>query len=96
MFAFASVQPSDFRSALDKSSLNPLSTNSTKWSDTFKQFVDFCRRIVWVFDHFMGLALKGLKRQCTDAEFLRLEVSVYITAQDQISTPTDLSVFVDS
>ena len=40
--------------------LNLLSINPTKWSNALKQFVDNCRRIVWVFDHFVGLALKGL------------------------------------
>ena len=29
-------------------SLNPLSPNPTKWSNTLKQFVGCCRRIVWV------------------------------------------------
>ena len=28
--------------------INPLSANPTKWSNTLKQFVGFCRRIVWV------------------------------------------------
>ena len=42
-------------------SLNPLSANPTKWSNTLKQFVSCCRQIVLsVFDHFMGLALKVL------------------------------------
>ena len=27
---------------------NPLDTKPTKWSNTLKQFVGFCRRIVWV------------------------------------------------
>ena len=36
--------------------LNPLSANPTKWSNALKQFVS-C-----VFDNFVGLALKGLKR----------------------------------
>ena len=43
---------------------NPLSVIPTKWSNTFKQFVGSSRRIVWVFDHFVGLALKGLKKVC--------------------------------
>ena len=34
----------------------PLSANRTKWSNTLKQFVGS----VSVFDHFVGLALKGL------------------------------------
>ena len=41
--------------------LKSLSANSTKWSNTLKQFVGFCRRIVLgVSDHFVGLAFKSL------------------------------------
>ena len=39
--------------------LNPLSDNHTKWSNTLKQFVGKSRRLS-VFDHFLGLTLKGL------------------------------------
>ena len=41
--------------------LNPLSAIFTKWSNTLKQFV--CKlpiNCLIVFDHFVGLALKGL------------------------------------
>ena len=38
--------------------LNPLSANSTKWSSTLKQSVTKC---LSVFDHFVGLVLKGSK-----------------------------------
>ena len=39
--------------------LNPLSTNPTKWSEILKQFVGFCRRIVWVcLTILWGLCLK--------------------------------------
>ena len=38
-----------------------LTTNPTKWSNTLKQFVDCCRLIVRVFDHFVGFLLKRLK-----------------------------------
>ena len=42
---------------------NPLSANPTKWSDTFKQFVGkLPTSCLSVFDHFVGLALKGLSR----------------------------------
>ena len=42
--------------------LNPLSTNFTKWSNTLKQFVGKLETsCLSVFDHFVGLALKGLK-----------------------------------
>ena len=44
-----------------KGSFNSLSDNLTKWSNTFKQFVGKSRRIVCVFDHFVGLVLKGLR-----------------------------------
>ena len=41
--------------------LNPLSANLTKWSNTLKQFVGkLPTNCLSVFDHFVGLALKGL------------------------------------
>ena len=40
--------------------INPLSTNPTKWSNTLKQFVGKPPTNLSVFDHFVGLALKGL------------------------------------
>ena len=41
--------------------LNPLSANITKWSNTLKQFVGkLPTNCLSVFDHFVGLALKGL------------------------------------
>ena len=40
---------------------NPLSANFTKWSNTLKQFVgNLPTNCLRVFDHFVGLALKGL------------------------------------
>ena len=42
--------------------LNPLSTNRTKWSNTFKQFVgNLPTNCLSVLDHFVGFALKVLK-----------------------------------
>ena len=42
--------------------LNPLSTNITKWSNTLKQFVvKLSTNCLSVFDHFVGLVLKGLR-----------------------------------
>ena len=42
----------------------PLSANLTKWSNILKQFVGCCRPLptncLSVFDHFVGLLLKGL------------------------------------
>ena len=41
--------------------LNPLSAKITKWSNTLKQFVgNLPTNCLSVFDHFVGLALKGL------------------------------------
>ena len=40
---------------------NPLSVNPTKWSNTIKQFASILpTNCLIVFDHFVGLALKGL------------------------------------
>ena len=40
--------------------LNPLSANPTKWSNTLKQFVGkLPTNCLSVFNHFLGLALKG-------------------------------------
>ena len=45
-----------------KITFNPFSANSTKWSNTLKQFVgNLLANCLSVFDHFLGLALKGLK-----------------------------------
>ena len=44
-----------------KKTLNPLSANPTRWSNTLKQFVSILStNCLSVFDHFVGLALKGL------------------------------------
>ena len=43
--------------------LCPLSANPTKWSNTLKQFVgNLLTNCLSVFDHFVGLALQGLKQ----------------------------------
>ena len=45
---------------------NPLSANFTKWSNTLKQFVgSLPTNCLSVFDYFVGLALKGLKKILT-------------------------------
>ena len=38
--------------------LNPISANLTKWSNNFKQFIGKTDEL---FDHFVRMALKGLK-----------------------------------
>ena len=41
--------------------INPLSASPTIWSNTLKQFVcNLSTNCLSVFDHFVGLALKGL------------------------------------
>ena len=43
--------------------LNHLSANPTKWSNTLKQFVGILpKNCLSVFDHFVKLTLKGLKK----------------------------------
>ena len=41
---------------------NPLSANPTKWSNTLKQFVGKLTNCLSVFDHFVGLVLKELRK----------------------------------
>ena len=51
-----------FRLSMLLKDLNPLSTNITKWSNTLKQFVGkLPTDCLSVFDHFVILALKGLR-----------------------------------
>ena len=58
--AYPVVSPSDSVINVSKS-VNPLSANFTKWSNTVKQFVGkLPTNYLSVFDHFVGLALKGL------------------------------------
>ena len=50
-------------------SFNPLSTNPTKWSNTLKQFVgNLTTNCLSVFDHFVKLALRGLKEKSSYQE----------------------------
>ena len=45
-----------------KKTFNPLGASPTKWSNTLKQFVGILpTNCLSVFDHFVGMALKGLK-----------------------------------
>ena len=49
-------------SKVSRNVVNPLSVNITKWSITLKQFVGrLPTNCLSMFDHFVGLALKGLK-----------------------------------
>ena len=46
--------------------INPLNANPTKWPKTLKQFVDkLPTNCLSVFDHFVGLAIKGLSHKRT-------------------------------
>ena len=47
------------------SQINPLIAKPTKWSNTLKQFAgNLPTNCLSVFDHFVGLVLKGLSLQC--------------------------------
>ena len=49
--------------------LNLLSAKFIKWSNTLKQFVgELPTNCLSLFDHFKGLALKGLKHQKADVD----------------------------
>ena len=49
------------RSQLKKEYLNPLNAKFTKWSNTLKHFFNqLPENFLSVFDHFVGLVLKGL------------------------------------
>ena len=52
------------KNRLNRKSNNNLSANSTKWSNKLKQFMGkLPTNCLSVFDHFVGLALKGLNIQ---------------------------------
>ena len=56
--------PSGLTRKLNMSKLNPLSANPTKWSNTLKQFAGkLPTNCLSVFDHFVDLALKGLRTE---------------------------------
>ena len=59
---------------LRSNKLNPLSANFSKWSNTLKQFVGkLAANCLSVFDHFVGLALKGLRHwQCMVSIFFQI------------------------
>ena len=60
-------------SLLHVNSINSLSANPTKWSNTLKQFVGYCQRIVWVcFYHFMGLAFNELNANANDNFYVQI------------------------
>ena len=53
-------------------SINPLSTNPTKWSNTLNQFVsNLPTNCLSVFDHFVGFALKALRNLAFYQYFFR-------------------------
>ena len=66
--------------------LNPLSVNLTKWLYTLKQFVGKNKKstiCLSVFEHFLGLMLKGLNEQflkdfASDLEFRKTSVWILI------------------
>ena len=56
-------------------SINPLSANPTKWSNTLQKFVgNLPTNCLSVFNHFVGLALKGLT-----SYFRKMAISVRYT-----------------
>ena len=63
--------------------INSLCTNPTKWSSTFKQFVgNLPTNCLSVFDHFVKLALKGLKVVCL-SKVLKLRIVTIFWLNDR-------------
>ena len=57
-------------------SINPLSANPTKWSNTLKQFAGkLLTNCLSVFDHFVGLAFKGLNKR---SQSMNVSVSLFL------------------
>ena len=56
--------------------INPLSANFTKWSNRLKQFVSkLSMNCLSVFDHFVGLAFKGLNKR---SQSMNVSVSLFL------------------
>ena len=63
---------------IELESLNPLSANFTKWSNTLKQFIGkLSTNCLSVLDHFVGLVLKGLDLDNVSESFVALQNSKY-------------------
>ena len=80
------------------SQFNPLSANPTKWSNTLQQFVvKLPTNCLSVFDHFVNLALKGLKFIW---DFVRFSVMHFMTLfREKIFSVTvvnDIIQYIDS
>ena len=57
--------------------INPLSAKPTKWLNTLKQFVgNLPTNCLSLFDHFVGLALKGLNKGWVKRSFEKNSVFV--------------------
>ena len=68
-----------FQTVIPETKLNPLSAKFIKWSNTLKQIVSKLPTIcLSVFDHFSGLALKGLRKK-QSSSFCEHELSVFIS-----------------
>ena len=60
--------------------VSPLIANPTKWSNTLKQFIaNFPTNCLSVFDHFVILALKGLKNFNRKASFAKYKQTIRMT-----------------
>ena len=81
MFTFStyeSVILDFFRTVTSKTIFNPLSAKFIKWSNTLKQIVGKLPTIcLSVFDHFWGLALKGLRNK-QRSSFCKHELGIFI------------------
>ena len=60
--------------------VNPVNANTTKWSNTLKQFVaSLPTNCLSVFDHFVGLALKRLSIDLLKMSVCSFESKLHLT-----------------
>ena len=63
--------------------INPLSANTTKWSNALKQFVsNLARKCLGMFDHFVALAPKGLSIVQIKSYYIIIQVLAKILGED--------------
>ena len=76
---------------------NPLRTNPTKWSNTLRQFVGkLPTNCLSVFDHFVGLVLKGLRTVSNCCwEIKRIQANLFDPFSYENIRNTSFTFFID-
>ena len=72
--------------------LNPFSANFTKWSNTLKQFVNnLPTNCLSVFDHFVGLVLKGFIKDKLGGKIMKVFVGLRAKTYNYLTENNDES-----